>query len=60
MPARSARVVLSGDVIAEVAGQTYALSAGDSIKIHRELLHRFLNETDRDAEVLIIISPPTF
>ena len=22
--------------------------------------HRFLNETDRDAEVLIIISPPTF
>ncbi len=53
-------VVLTGDVIAEVAGQTYALSAGDSIKIHRELLHRFLNESDRDAEVLIIISPPTF
>ena len=47
-------------MIAEVAGQTYALSAGDSIKIHRELLHRFLNESDRDAEVLIIISPPTF
>ena len=36
------------------------LDAGDSIKIHRELLHRFLNESDRDAEVLIIISPPTF
>jgi transcriptional regulator with XRE-family HTH domain len=53
-------VVVTGDVIAEVAGQTYALSAGDSIKIHRELLHRFLNETDRDAELLIIISPPTF
>jgi transcriptional regulator with XRE-family HTH domain len=53
-------VVLTGDVIAEVAGQTYNLSAGDSIKIHRELLHRFLNVTDTDAEVLIIISPPTF
>ena len=53
-------VVLSGDVIAEVAGQTYNLGAGDSIKIHRELLHRFLNVTNTDAEVLIIISPPTF
>ena len=53
-------VVLTGDVVAEVAGQTYNLGAGDSIKIHRELLHRFLNVTDTDAEVLIIISPPTF
>ena len=53
-------LVLTGEVVAEVAGQTYTLGAGDSIKIHRELLHRFLNESDQDAEVLIIISPPTF
>jgi transcriptional regulator with XRE-family HTH domain len=53
-------LVLTGEVVAEVAGQTYTLGAGDSIKIHRELLHRFLNESDKDAEVLIIISPPTF
>lgn len=53
-------VVLTGEVVAEVAGQTYALNAGDSIKIHRELLHRFLNESSGDAELLIIISPPTF
>ena len=53
-------VVLTGDVVAEVAGQTYNLGAGDSIKIHRELLHRFLNVSNTDAEVLIIISPPTF
>ncbi len=52
-------MVLTGEVIAEVAGQTYTLAAGDSIKIHRELLHRFTNESDHDAEVLIIISPPT-
>ena len=36
-PARNARSSCSGDVLAEVAGQTYALDAGDSIKIHREL-----------------------
>jgi transcriptional regulator with XRE-family HTH domain len=53
-------VVLSGDVIAEVAGQTYALGAGDSIKIHRGLPHRFLNESGAAADLLIIISPPTF
>ncbi len=53
-------VVLRGDVIAEVAGQLYALSVGDSVKIHRELPHRFVNESAADAEVLIIISPPTF
>lgn len=53
-------VVLSGDVVAEVAGQTYNLAVGDSIKIHRELPHRFLNDTKVAADVLIIISPPTF
>lgn len=53
-------VVLSGAVIAEVGGQEYELGSGDSIKIHRELLHRFMNRSDAEAEILIIISPPTF
>ena len=53
-------MVLNGEVVAEVAGQSYALGPGDSIKIHRELLHRFLNVSTEDADVLIIISPPTF
>jgi transcriptional regulator with XRE-family HTH domain len=53
-------VVLNGVVIAEVAGQEFELGQGDSIKIHRELLHRFMNRSDAEAEILIIISPPTF
>lgn len=53
-------IVLSGRVIAEVAGRTYELDPGDSIKIHRELPHRFINPGGGDAEMLIIISPPTF
>jgi transcriptional regulator with XRE-family HTH domain len=53
-------IVLSGRVVAEVAGQLYDLDTGDSIKIHRGLPHRFLNESDSPADMLIIISPPTF
>jgi transcriptional regulator with XRE-family HTH domain len=53
-------VVVTGEVVAEVAGQLYTLGQGDSIKIHRELPHRFMNESDGDAELMIIISPPTF
>ena len=53
-------IVVSGRIIAEVAGRTYELDAGDSIKIHRELPHRFVNQGAVDAEMLIIISPPTF
>jgi quercetin dioxygenase-like cupin family protein len=46
--------------VAEVAGQLYELSVGDSIKIHRELPHKFTNQGNADAELLVIISPPTF
>jgi transcriptional regulator with XRE-family HTH domain len=53
-------VVLRGSVVAEVAGQEYELWAGDSVKIHRELPHKFTNLADEEAELLIIISPPTF
>ncbi len=53
-------LVLRGRIIAEVAGQLYQLAEGDSIKIHRELPHRFTNESGTDADMLIIISPPTF
>jgi transcriptional regulator with XRE-family HTH domain len=53
-------LVLRGAVTAEVAGQFHELAAGDSIKIHRELPHRFINHTDADTEILVIISPPTF
>jgi transcriptional regulator with XRE-family HTH domain len=53
-------IVVSGRVIAEVAGRTYELDAGDSIKIHRELPHRFVNPGGCEAEILVVISPPTF
>jgi transcriptional regulator with XRE-family HTH domain len=59
-PSEESAVVLRGRVVAEVAGQEYDLWAGDSVKIHRELPHKFTNAADEEAELLIIISPPTF
>lgn len=47
-------------MVAEVAGVRYELSAGDSIKIHRNLTHFFVNEGDEDCEILMIMSPPRF
>lgn len=53
-------IVLRGSVVAEIEGRAYPIGPGDSIKIHRELSHRFTNVGAEDAELLIIISPPTF
>jgi transcriptional regulator with XRE-family HTH domain len=53
-------LVVRGRVIAEVSGQEYELGEGDSIKIHRELPHKFTNREVDAAELIIIISPPTF
>lgn len=53
-------IVLKGEVVVEVAGQTHTLGTGDSIKIHRELPHRIMNQSSAGAELLVIISPPTF
>lgn len=53
-------LVLKGEVVVEVAGQAYTLGPGDSIKVHRELPHRIMNQSNAGAELLIIISPPTF
>ena len=53
-------VVLKGEVVVEVAGQTHTLGTGDSIKIHRELPHRIMNQSSAGAELLVIISPPNF
>jgi transcriptional regulator with XRE-family HTH domain len=53
-------LVVRGRVVAEVSGQEYELDEGDSIKIHRELPHKFTNRADEGAELIIVISPPTF
>jgi transcriptional regulator with XRE-family HTH domain len=53
-------LVVKGRVVAEVSGQEYELDEGDSVKIHRELPHKFTNRDAQEAELIIVISPPTF
>jgi transcriptional regulator with XRE-family HTH domain len=50
-------LILAGQVDVEVAGQSYALSSGDSIYIQRNAPHRVVNHGAQTAEVLMVISP---
>ena len=53
-------LVLEGTVDVELAGQCYRLEAGDSVSIQRNLPHRAVNRSAEPAEILMVISPPSF
>jgi quercetin dioxygenase-like cupin family protein len=44
----------------ELEDAVHELSAGDSVTIHSDVPHRFTNRSGADAEILIVLSPPTF
>ncbi len=58
--AEECSVVLRGAITVELDGQEHQLGVGDSVTIHAEVPHRFTNPGPDDAEVLIVLSPPTF
>ena len=58
--AEECSVVLRGQVRMELDGEVHLLDAGDSITIHSEIPHRFTNPGTLDAEILMVMSPPTF
>lgn len=53
-------LVMSGTVRIEVDGELFELSAGDSMFYRSSLLHRLQNLGDEAAEVLWVISPPSY
>lgn len=53
-------LVLRGAIVMEVAGRSHALSAGDSVHLQRNVPHRAMNRGARAAEILMVISPPSF
>ena len=53
-------VVLSGTVQLEVGGEQFELERGDSIDYRSSTPHRAVNTGDELAEVLWIISPPSY
>jgi len=53
-------VVLSGTVELELGGELHELERGDSIDYRSSTPHRAVNTGDRLAEVMWIISPPSY
>jgi transcriptional regulator with XRE-family HTH domain len=53
-------VVLSGNVQLELGGELHELETGDSIGYRSSTAHRISNIGDEPAEVMWIISPPSY
>jgi transcriptional regulator with XRE-family HTH domain len=58
--AEECSVVLRGRLVVELDGETHVLDEGDSVTILSDLPHRFTNPGPGDAEILMVLSPPTF
>jgi quercetin dioxygenase-like cupin family protein len=53
-------VVVEGRVHVQVGDQVYEVSAGDSVHYESSTPHRVANVGDEPAEVLFVISPPSY
>lgn len=53
-------LVIRGDVVVQVAEATHLLESGDSIRYKSSLPHRLANRGDHPAEVIWVISPPSY
>ncbi|MBY0491316.1 MAG: cupin domain-containing protein [Gemmatimonadaceae bacterium] len=49
--------VLDGELVFEVDGIRHVVTAGGSVYLRRGLPHRYQNFTDRDARLLIAVTP---
>ncbi|QYM77087.1 helix-turn-helix domain-containing protein [Leucobacter luti] len=52
-------IVVVGSVVLELGAERYVMHKDDSIEFLSSVPHRIVNESDGDAEVLWINSPPT-
>lgn len=59
-PSEECLVVLSGQLVVEVAGRDYELSEGDSCYFDSNLAHRYRNEHEQTAEFIVTITPPSY
>ena len=53
-------VVVDGDVHVQLGTEFYELSAGDSLHYESSTPHRVSNTGDETAEVMFVISPPSY
>lgn len=59
-PSEECLVVLSGQLVVEVAGRDYELSAGDSCYFDSNMPHRYRNTREQAAEFIVTITPPSY
>ncbi len=53
-------VVVEGEVHVELDGDVHRLAAGDSVQYRSSTPHRVSNEGSETAEVMFVISPPSY
>jgi transcriptional regulator with XRE-family HTH domain len=51
-------LVLKGELTVHLQDRTHTLAIGDTIYYDSRLPHMFSNQTDKDAEILMVCSPP--
>jgi transcriptional regulator with XRE-family HTH domain len=53
-------VVLAGTIELEIGGELFELAAGDAARYRSSMPHRVANRGDERADVMYIISPPSY
>ncbi len=58
-PSTECAIVITGEVVAEIGGDSYTLSAGESVTFDSRLAHLYRNASDQRAHLIIAVTPPT-
>ncbi|RIK17776.1 MAG: XRE family transcriptional regulator [Acidobacteria bacterium] len=59
-PSEECVTVISGRVRAEINGEDFILSEGDSCSFDSRLPHRYINDGDAPARFILAITPPSY
>lgn len=58
-PSTECAIVITGEVVAEIGGESYTLTAGESVTFDSRLAHLYRNASDQRAHLIIAVTPPT-
>ncbi|GAB3932657.1 hypothetical protein GCM10027614_02240 [Micromonospora vulcania] len=58
-PSTECAIVVTGEVVAEIGGESYTLTAGEAVTFDSRLAHLYRNASDRPAHLIIAVTPPT-
>ncbi|MFD6682977.1 helix-turn-helix domain-containing protein [Micromonospora parva] len=58
-PSTECAIVITGEVVADIGGDSYTLSAGESVTFDSRLAHLYRNASDQRAHLIIAVTPPT-